>query len=150
MREAVGLLLLAAAILISMLPRLARGEDGEPRLLYFPVADEPETASPKLRRVLFFTAAWCSYCPAAKAEMLEYLGTSPVAWRIDETDAANVQIVDSDRRPDLVRLYQVGSLPQFVLIDGRKVLSRGGRDKMKSILIEYATKPTAGRGSDVR
>lgn len=160
MREAVGLLLLAAAMLISMLPRLARGEDGEPRLLYFPVEFNP-TESPiipqalivkrqvKRLRILFFTATWCQYCPAEKAKLLAYLKTSPTPWEIDETEFAHCQIVDADKRPELVQKYRVTGLPTVMLIDGEKEVKRG---PMMDVFAEYSklTAQPRAAGSDLR
>ncbi len=128
---------LMAVLIVLKLALACHGQDGQ---VFVPVpkAAEKQAIKVRQRRVLYVTAKWCGLCPQTKAEMLGYLGTSPVAWQIDETDGANVQVVDWDARQDLVQRYKIGYPPTFVLIDGDRVVERANRFQMKSIMVKYA------------
>ncbi len=132
--------LLAVAIVVK-LALACHAQDGQ---VFVPVpkpavkAEEKAKPWVRQRRVLFATAKWCGYCPQTEAEIRGYLGTSPVKWQIDETESANVQVVDWDERQDLVRRYKIGYPPTFVLIDGDRVVERANRFQMKAIMVKYA------------
>ncbi len=81
------------------------------------------------RSVLFFTATWCGPCLNAKQELRAWM--EPSGWTFHETEPAYVQIVDCDKRPDLVARYGVRTIPHFVLIaaDGRKLRESGYSDR---------------------
>lgn len=153
-------IVLTVAVMSWLISCVARGEDGEPRLLYFPVEIKPEEPpitpqalivkrQVKRLRILFFTATWCQYCPAEKAKLLAYLKTSPTPWEIDETEFAHCQIVDADKRPELVQKYRVTGLPTVMLIDGEKEVKRG---PMMDVFAEYSklTAQPRAAGSDLR
>ena len=90
------------------------------------------------RRVLFFTASWCPHCGPTKTAMTNWLATSPEPWQVDDTAGAHVQIVDSDRRPDLVRQYRVAGLPTVMLVDGGREVTRGN---FRDVITRYAKGP---------
>ncbi len=105
MREAVGLLLLAAAMLVSMLPRLARGEDGESRLLYFPVEIqqqiEPQPLvidKPQLRDVVMLVPNFpCGACQWWEREVLSKVQGVRVIKRVDMDQPSWPRLVLPDR-----------------------------------------------------
>lgn len=123
-------IVLTVAAMSWLISCVARGEDGEPQLLYFPVATTDPTKRPVQKRtvkrikILFFTAKWCPHCPAEVIRLEEYLATSPVPWELDESEFAHCQIVDADKRPDLIQRYRVTGLPTIMLVDDGKEVAR--------------------------
>lgn len=82
-----------------------------------------KTRKPLKRKVLIFTASWCGACQALK---YEFPRLKQVGWRIGEKRTDHFQLVDADRRHDLMSRYGISSLPTLVLIDDDKELSRSG------------------------
>lgn len=58
--------------------------------------------------VLMFSADWCKYCKVAKKDMLENQG---------EVAGWNVEVIDTDMSPEVVKEYGVKSLPTFIYLN---------------------------------
>lgn len=84
---------------------------------------KPGLSNTRKRRVLVFKASWCGACQALN---YEWPKLEAVRWKVGETEANHIQIVDADARPDLMAKYGVYSLPTIVLIDDDKELKRQG------------------------
>ncbi len=58
--------------------------------------------------VLMFSADWCKYCKIAKGDLLEHQ---------DEVAKWNVEVIDTDVSRELVKQYEVKSLPTFIYLN---------------------------------
>ena len=78
----------------------------------------------KSRRILFFTAPWCGACQKMKkSEFPELIETN---WKIGVKPTDQIQIIDGDKHPELMKQYGIEFLPTLVLeVDGKIVDKRG-------------------------
>ena len=78
----------------------------------------------KSRRILFFTAPWCVACQKLKkSEFPELIETN---WKIGVNPTDQIQIVDGDKHPEMMKKYGIEFLPTLVLeVDGKVVDKRG-------------------------
>lgn len=78
----------------------------------------------KSRRILFFTAPWCGACQKLKqSEFPELIETN---WKIGVEPTDQIQIIDGDKHPELMKKYGIEFLPTLVLeVDGKVVDKRG-------------------------
>lgn len=117
--------MLGIALSLALLSQDTFVVDGE----YVQALRPDEFAVPLRERVLFFTAGWCTACKGAELEFEPWLARG--GWRVGASESSHVQVVDSDRRQDLVARYKITQLPTFVFVrDGREVRRSGyaGRD----------------------
>ena len=84
------------------------------------VEDDEEVEN---KRILFFSAQWCSPCTRVKRQVLPALESA--GWVIG--DGGQLQIIDVDAHPDLVKQYGIRPLPTFImLINGEEVARHEG------------------------
>ncbi len=78
----------------------------------------------KSRRILFFTAPWCGACQKLKkSEFPELIETN---WKIGVKPTDQIQIVDGDKHPEMMKKYGIQFLPTLILeVDGKVVDKRG-------------------------
>lgn len=81
-------------------------------------ADRP---APRRKRLLYFTAVWCTNC---RANGSTFAALTSRGWTIGPGEENHVQTVDLDARPDLRARYGVDAVPAWVLIDGDRELRR--------------------------
>jgi thiol-disulfide isomerase/thioredoxin len=81
-----------------------------------PTTPKAAALGPREPRLLFFMADWCGPCHAGMNQFIPWC--KPSGYVIDETDRAHIQLVNVDKRPDLVKKYGVVSIPAVVLVDG--------------------------------
>jgi thioredoxin-like negative regulator of GroEL len=68
-----------------------------------------------VRHILYFTAEWCNPCKKVK----------PIVEELNrESDDTRFQIVDADSEIDLVKSFEVRSIPTFILIEDGKEIKR--------------------------
>lgn len=68
-----------------------------------------------MRHILYFTAEWCNPCKKVK----------PIVEELNrESDDTRFQIVDADSEIDLVKSFEVRSIPTFILIEDGKEIKR--------------------------
>jgi thioredoxin-like negative regulator of GroEL len=68
-----------------------------------------------VRHILYFTAEWCNPCKKVKP-IVEELNRESVDTRF--------QIIDADSEIDLVKSFEVRSIPTFILIEDGKEIKR--------------------------
>ena len=68
-----------------------------------------------MRHILYFTAEWCNPCKKVKP-IVEELNRESVDTRF--------QIIDADSEIDLVKSFEVRSIPTFILIEDGKEIKR--------------------------
>jgi thioredoxin 1 len=68
-----------------------------------------------VRHILYFTAEWCNPCKKVK----------PIVEELNRESAdTRFQIVDADSEIDLVKSFEVRSIPTFILIEDGKEIKR--------------------------
>ena len=68
-----------------------------------------------MRHILYFTAEWCNPCKKVR----------PIVEELDRESAdTRFQIVDADSEIDLVKSFEVRSIPTFILIEDGKEIKR--------------------------
>ena len=68
-----------------------------------------------MRHILYFTAEWCNPCKKVK----------PIVEELNrESSDTRFQIVDADSEIDLVKSFEVRSIPTFILIEDGKEIKR--------------------------
>lgn len=86
-----------------------------------PVAKKPKKPAPLKRRVLVFKAVWCGACSVLDREWPQ---VRQQKLRVGSSTTDHFQMVDADRRPDLMQKHRVALLPTIILMDGDRELSR--------------------------
>jgi len=68
-----------------------------------------------MKHVLYFTADWCQPCKKVR----------PIVEELNK-DTANVifQIIDVDMENDLVKTFQITSVPTFILFEDEEQINR--------------------------
>ncbi len=68
-----------------------------------------------MRHILYFTAEWCNPCKKVR----------PIVEELNRESAdIRFQIVDADSEVDLVKSFEVRSIPTFILIEDGKEIKR--------------------------
>ena len=68
-----------------------------------------------MRHILYFTPEWCNPCKKVK----------PIVEELNRESAdTRFQIVDADSEIDLVKSFEVRSIPTFILIEDGKEIKR--------------------------
>jgi thioredoxin-like negative regulator of GroEL len=68
-----------------------------------------------VRHILYFTAEWCNPCKKVK----------PIVEELNRESAdTRFQIIDADSEIDLVKSFEVRSIPTFILIEDGKEIKR--------------------------
>ena len=68
-----------------------------------------------MRHILYFTAEWCNPCKKVK----------PIVEELNRESAdTRFQIIDADSEIDLVKSFEVRSIPTFILIEDGKEFKR--------------------------
>lgn len=100
-------------------------DDAETEAVVRAIYESLERQKPGERRlrVMMFTAEWCYVCKQGLRDFRPWLEKS--GWSFGDA-TAHVELVDADKRPDLVRQYRVTSLPTFVLVENGKEVRRTG------------------------
>jgi thioredoxin len=68
-----------------------------------------------MKHILYFTAEWCNPCKKVK----------PIVEELNRESAdIRFQIIDADSETDLVKSFEVRSIPTFILIEDGKEIKR--------------------------
>lgn len=79
------------------------------------------SARERTRRLLYFTAKWCTNCRSNEATLA---ALTEAGWKVGNDPDNHIQIVDCDHAPDLRRRLRVDSIPTWVLIDHSREIRR--------------------------
>jgi thioredoxin-like negative regulator of GroEL len=68
-----------------------------------------------VRNILYFTADWCHPCKKVK----------PVVEELNrESSGVKFQVIDADSETELVKKFEVRSVPTFIVLDGGVEITR--------------------------
>lgn len=75
----------------------------------------------------YFTADWCGPCKKVR----------PVVEQINQDSPIKFQLIDVDSELDLVKAFEIKSVPTFILIKDGEVVNRTTGAKTKDELLEF-------------
>lgn len=75
----------------------------------------------------YFTADWCGPCKKVR----------PVVEQINQDSPIKFQLIDVDSELDLVKAFEIKSVPTFILIKDGEVVNRITGAKTKDELLEF-------------
>ena len=75
----------------------------------------------------YFTADWCGPCKKVR----------PIVEQINQDSIIKFQLVDVDSELELVRAFEIKSVPTFILIKDGEVVNRTTGAKTKQELLEF-------------
>lgn len=75
----------------------------------------------------YFTADWCGPCKKVR----------PVVEQINQDSPVKFQLIDVDSEIDLVKAFEIKSVPTFILIKDGEVVNRTTGAKTKDELLEF-------------
>ena len=67
-----------------------------------------------MKTVFYFTADWCNPCKQTK----------PIAEELNRDGVAAFQFIDADQEIELVKKFEIKSIPTFILIENEKEVNR--------------------------
>ena len=79
-----------------------------------------------MRHVLYFTAEWCNPCARTK----------PFAEELIK-DGYSIKFIDADTEAELVKSFEIKSIPTFILIEDAIEIKRMNGAKTKEQLLEF-------------
>lgn len=82
--------------------------------------EKPLPVTSRPRRLVYVTASWCGPCHAADAAFKatpQYAKLVEAGWTWGSTEAAHIQVIDSDRNPQMVKALGVSGIPWAGAVD---------------------------------
>lgn len=79
-----------------------------------------------MRHLLYFTADWCNPCQRTKPFAEELI-----------SEGANIKFIDADSEVDMVKNFNVLSIPTFILIENGEEVGRTNGAKTKDQLKDF-------------
>lgn len=84
-----------------------------------------------MRHILYFTADWCNPCKKVK----------PIVEELNrESSDVKFQVIDADAETELVKKFEVRSVPTFIVLDGGVEINRVSgaqtRDQLESLMAD--------------
>ena len=67
-----------------------------------------------MRHILYFTADWCNPCKKVK----------PIVEELNRNSSIKFQVIDADSEIELVKSFQVRSVPTFIVVQDGKEIKR--------------------------
>ena len=81
-----------------------------------------------MRTVFYFTADWCQPCKKVR----------PIVEELNrETSDVTFQIIDVDMENDLVKTFQITSVPTFILFEDQEQINRMTGSQTREKLNEF-------------
>jgi thioredoxin 1 len=74
----------------------------------------------------YFTADWCSPCKRVR----------PIVEEINKDSANKFKIIDVDSEMELVRAFEIKSVPTFIIIKDGEIVSRSTGSQTKDTLLD--------------
>ena len=67
-----------------------------------------------MRHILYFTADWCNPCKKVK----------PIVEELNRNSSIKFQVIDADSEIELIKSFQVRSVPTFIVVQDGKEIKR--------------------------
>lgn len=80
-----------------------------------------------MSHVLYFTAEWCNPCQR----------TRPIAEDLNRDGVIDFKFIDADSELELVKNFEIKSIPTFILIKDGKEVRRMNGAKTKEQFLEF-------------
>jgi thioredoxin 1 len=77
--------------------------------------------------VYYFTADWCAPCKKVR----------PIVEEINKDSQIKFKVIDVDSEMDLVRAFEIKSVPTFIAIKDGEVIKRATGAKTQEELLEF-------------
>jgi len=74
----------------------------------------------------YFTADWCGPCKKVR----------PIVEEINKDSAVKFKVVDVDSEMDLVKAFEIKSVPTFIIIKDGEIISRASGSQTREALVE--------------
>ena len=75
----------------------------------------------------YFTADWCGPCKKVR----------PIVEEINKDSLIKLQLIDVDSEIDLVKQFEIKSVPTFIILKDGEVINRVSGAKTKDELLEF-------------
>lgn len=80
-----------------------------------------------MKHVLYFTAEWCNPCQR----------TRPVAEELKRDGIIDFMFIDADSETELVRKFEIKSIPTYILMDDGRESKRMNGAKTKEDFLKF-------------
>ncbi len=80
-----------------------------------------------MKHVFYFTADWCNPCQRTK----------PIAEELKRDGLINFQFVDADSEMEMVKQFEIKSIPTYILIEDGKEIKRMNGAKTRDQFLEF-------------
>lgn len=81
----------------------------------------------EIKTIFYFTAEWCSPCKKVK----------PIAEELNRDGIAAFQFIDADQEIELVKKFEIRSVPTFILIEDGKEIKRISGAQTREQLVNF-------------
>ena len=80
-----------------------------------------------MKHVFYFTADWCNPCQRTK----------PIAEELKRDGLIDFQFIDADSQIELVKKFEIKSIPTYILIEDGKEVKRMNGAKTRDQFLEF-------------
>lgn len=80
-----------------------------------------------MKHVFYFTADWCNPCQRTK----------PIAEELKRDGLIDFQFIDADSEMELVKKFEIKSIPTYILIENGKEVKRMNGAKTRNQFLEF-------------
>ena len=80
-----------------------------------------------MKHVFYFTADWCNPCQRTK----------PIAEELKRDGLIDFQFIDADSEMELVKKFEIRSIPTYILIEDGKEVKRMNGAKTRDQFLEF-------------
>ena len=80
-----------------------------------------------MKHIIYFTADWCNPCQRTK----------PIADELKRDGLINFMFVDADSQLELVKQFEIKSIPTYILIEDGKELRRMNGAKTREQFLDF-------------
>jgi thiol-disulfide isomerase/thioredoxin len=80
-----------------------------------------------MKHILYFTAEWCNPCQRTK----------PIAEELNRDGIIDIQFIDADSELELIKSFEIKSIPTFILIKNGKEIKRMNGAKTREQFLEF-------------
>jgi thiol-disulfide isomerase/thioredoxin len=80
-----------------------------------------------VKHVFYFTADWCNPCQRTK----------PIAEELKRDGLIDFQFIDADSEMELVKKFEIKSIPTYILIENGKEVKRMNGAKTRNQFLEF-------------